>query len=58
MRTEPERVAARLGLDGRTIRRLRARGHLSRLALSEQEIRERLYQAHLAYLRSQAGRRG
>jgi hypothetical protein len=57
MRSDPHRVAARLGLDEPTIRRLQARGYLSRLALTEPEIRERLYQAHLRYLRSQTGRR-
>jgi hypothetical protein len=57
MRPEAHVVTARMGLDGRTIRRLRARGYLSRLALSEQEIRERLYSAHIRYLRSQTGRR-
>ena len=51
MRPEPHRVALRLGLGEATIRRLQARGYLRRLALSEPEIRERLYRAHLAYLR-------
>ncbi len=49
MRPQPHSVAARLGLDETTIRRLRARGHLPRLALTEPEIRERLYHAHLAH---------
>jgi hypothetical protein len=57
MRPEAQRVAARLGLDEPTIRRLQARGYLSGPALSEPEIRERLYDAHLSYLRSQTGRR-
>jgi len=56
MRPEPHRVALRLGLGEATIRRLQARGYLRRLALSEPEIRERLYRAHLAYLR-EASRR-
>jgi hypothetical protein len=54
MRPEPQRVAARLGLDETTIRRLEARGYLSRLALSEPQIRARLYDAHLAHLHPQA----
>jgi hypothetical protein len=48
-------VAARLGLDETTIRRLQTRGHLRRLTLTQPEIRERLYHAHLAYLLSPAG---
>jgi hypothetical protein len=53
MPPEPEQVAARMGLDEPTIRRLKARGHLGRLELTEPEVRARLYHAHLAYLRSQ-----
>jgi hypothetical protein len=48
-------MAARLGFDEATIARLQARGHLERLALSEAKIRERIYRAHLAYLRTRAG---
>jgi hypothetical protein len=55
MRPEADRVVARLGLDETAIARLRARGRLERLALTEPEIRERLYRAHLAYLRMRAG---
>jgi hypothetical protein len=44
-------VAAGLGIDEATIFGLEARGHLERLALTEAEIRERLYRAHLAYAR-------
>jgi hypothetical protein len=51
MRPEPHQVAVRLGLGEATIGRLQALGYLGRLALSEPEIRERLYRAHLAYLR-------
>jgi hypothetical protein len=40
-------VGVRLGLDATTIRRLQARGHLSRLALTEPEIRQRVYQTRL-----------
>jgi hypothetical protein len=59
MGPEPDRVAERLGLDETTIARLRERGHLTRLTLTEFEIRERLYRAHLAHLLTRAGgRRG
>jgi hypothetical protein len=57
MRPEPREVAARLGLDATTIRRLEACGYLSRLALMEAEISERLYRAHLCYVQS-AGENG
>lgn len=50
MNADPHKVAARLGVDAETIRRLDARDHLPRLALSEARIRARLYQAHLAHL--------
>jgi hypothetical protein len=50
MRPEPRRTAERLGLDQAAIRWLEAHGHLQRLALSEPEIRARLYHAHLAHL--------
>jgi hypothetical protein len=53
MRPKPHSVAARLGLDEPCIRRLQARGHLCRLALTELEIRERLYHAHLAHALAQ-----
>jgi hypothetical protein len=46
MQPEPHRVAARLGFDETTIDRLAARGHLRRLALTDSQIRGRLYQAH------------
>jgi hypothetical protein len=42
MRPEPHLVAARLGFDQSTIRRLQAHGHPSRLKLTEPEIHERL----------------
>ena len=59
MRPEPQQVAARLGLDEPTIRRLKARGHLCLLAQTESEIRARLYHAHLAHLRrTQTERQG
>jgi hypothetical protein len=50
LRADPRLVAARLGFDEPTIRRLDARGHLGRLTRTESEIRRRLYQAHLAHL--------
>ena len=58
MRPKPHRVAVRLGLDEATIGRLQARGYLGRLALTEPEIRERLYRAHLAYLLTRVGGKG
>jgi hypothetical protein len=57
MRLDPQQVAARSGLDQPTIRRLQERGYLRRLALTEPEMRARLYHAHLAHLRSQAAGR-
>lgn len=41
--TRAERTAARLGLTEPVVRRLRARGQLDRLDLSEREARERLW---------------
>jgi hypothetical protein len=54
MRPEPHRVAASLGFDETTICRLAARGHLCRLALTEPQIRVRLYRAYDAYLLTRA----
>jgi hypothetical protein len=51
---EPHKVAARLGFDQKTIGRLETRGHLYRLALTDTEIHDHLYHAHLAYLRALA----
>ena len=48
--TSTERLAASLGLTEPVIRRLRVRGHLTRLELSEREARERLWRAHVAFL--------
>lgn len=50
MDADPRRVALRLGFEPITIDRLRSRGHLSKLALTEAEIHRRLYRAHRAYL--------
>jgi len=47
---DAESVAKRLGLPEALIRRLEARGQLRRLALSQTEIRERLYNAHRAFV--------
>jgi hypothetical protein len=44
-----------LGFGEPTIRQLETRGHLDRLALTQPEIRARLYRAHLAHLRAHAG---
>jgi hypothetical protein len=46
-----------LGLDETTIRRLQAHGYLSRFALAEPEIRQRLYRAHLTYLLEKPGQK-
>ena len=46
------RVAERLGLTDAVIRQLRARGYLQRLALDDDEIRDRLYRGQLAYIRT------
>ena len=53
MHHDPRRAAERLGIDQRTIRRLETHGHLQRLALTEPEIRARLYHAYLSHLRAQ-----
>jgi hypothetical protein len=60
MGAPPREVAQRLGLNETTIARLQARGYLDRLALTEPQIRERLYHAHLAHLprRLVGGREG
>lgn len=47
-----------MGFDEKLIGRLETWGHLRRLALSEPQIRARLYCAHLAYLSAQADRTG
>jgi hypothetical protein len=48
--TPAERLAVSLGLTDPVIRRLRARGRLNRLELSENEARERLWRAHVTFL--------
>jgi hypothetical protein len=55
MGPDPHRVATRLGLDEATIARLETRGHLTRLEVTEREIRERLFRAHLAHLLRRVG---
>jgi hypothetical protein len=51
MATDTHSIAACLGVDEDTIRRLQARGYLLRFDLTEREVRRRLYDAHLAHLR-------
>ena len=50
MATDPRIIAARLGVDDHTIRRLPARGHLLRLDVSEQQVRARLLAANVRAL--------
>jgi uncharacterized protein len=47
--TEIRTIAARLGIDEFTVRRVQARGYLLSLPLEGSEIRERLLRAHCAY---------
>lgn len=51
MAEDARTIAARLGIDELTVRRLQARGHLLRLDASEQEVRERLLRANVRRLR-------
>jgi hypothetical protein len=44
---DPVRIATRLGLPVDIVRKLQARGILVHLELSDREVRERLWQAHL-----------
>jgi hypothetical protein len=55
--TRAERLAARLGLTDPVVRRLRGRGHLHRLDLSEREALERLWRAQLAAAERERSRR-
>ncbi len=55
MALDPLRVAVRLGFEPSTIGRLRSRGHLSQLSLTEAEMRRRLYLAHRAHLQTTKG---
>jgi hypothetical protein len=50
MARDPRRIAMHLGFDPTTIGRLESLGHLHRLALTDAEIRRRLYRAHRTYL--------
>ena len=52
---DPRSVAARLGFDTAVIRRLDSHGHLAKLALSDAEIRRRLYQGHRAHQQTPNG---
>ncbi|MBA3475569.1 MAG: hypothetical protein H0T10_02310 [Actinobacteria bacterium] len=44
-------IAERLGVPQEAVRNVQRHGFLRRLDLDEREIRERLWRAHLAYLR-------
>jgi hypothetical protein len=48
---DPGRIAERLGLPQEAVRSAQRRGFLLRLDYDEAEIRERLWQAHLAFVR-------
>jgi hypothetical protein len=50
MATDPRIIAARLGVDELTIRRLQARGHLLHLDVSEEQVRARLLAANVRAL--------
>ena len=52
MATDVRTIAVRLGIEPALVRRLQARGYLLRLDLTEREIRERLFRAHLRFARS------
>jgi hypothetical protein len=52
MDSDPRRVAVRIGFEPATIGGLQSHGHLPRLALTEAEIRGRLYRAHCTYLQT------
>ncbi|HSC91283.1 MAG TPA: hypothetical protein VLB86_06480 [Gaiellaceae bacterium] len=56
MATDARTIAARLGIDELTVRRLQARGHLLRLDASDDEVRERLYRATVRRLRPRRAR--
>ena len=45
--SDPARIASRLGVPIDLVRALQERGVLTRFDLSEREVRERLWQAHL-----------
>ena len=55
---DAEHVAKRLGLSEALIRRLQARGQLELFALSDTEIRKRLYNAHWAFVLADRRMRG
>jgi hypothetical protein len=48
---EARLIAERLGLPQEAVRNVQRRGFLRRLDLSDAEIRERLWRAHLAFVR-------
>lgn len=47
-------IAERLGLPLEAVRNVQRHGFLRRLDLDEHQIRERLWRAHVAYLRRRA----
>jgi hypothetical protein len=53
--TDASMIAARLGIDEFSVRRLQARGYLRSLPLAESEIRKRLLRAHLGYAAARPG---
>jgi hypothetical protein len=55
--TDPDAIAERLGLPQEAMRRLQRRGFLRQLELDDAEIRERLFRAHLTFVRGQEARR-
>jgi hypothetical protein len=64
---DPRTIAERLGVPQEAVRKVQRHGFLRWLDLDEREIRERLWRAHLAYVRrrrcrfetsTQADRRG
>lgn len=56
MPSRTQHIAACLGIDEGTIRRLQARGYLLKLDLTGAEVRERLYRAHRRYVLGRSAR--
>ncbi len=55
---DAKEIAERLGVPQEAVRNVQRRGFLRQLDLGEREIRERLWRAHLAYVRRRAIERG
>ncbi len=51
MTFEAKTIAERLGVPQEAVRNVQRHGFLRRLDLDDREIRERLWRAHLAYIR-------